>query len=85
MKFQLTKLETERKHVNEMLKGRRNELTKAEEKMYEACGTTPYDVKLAKLTDAVESLQVNRNISYIRVRTYPEIWYQIKLKMFCFA
>ncbi|XP_026327377.1 DNA repair protein RAD50 isoform X2 [Hyposmocoma kahamanoa] len=59
---ELTKLETERKHVSEMLKGRKNELSKAEEKMYEACGTTPYDVKLAKLISTVENLQDEKNV-----------------------
>lgn len=56
--FQSTKLETERKHVRDMLNQKRSELTKAEDKMYKACGTQSYDNTLNKYTTTVEKLQV---------------------------
>lgn len=55
---QSTKLETERKHIRDMLSERRSELTKAEEQMYKACGTATYEATLAKVTAAVDKLQV---------------------------
>ncbi|KOB70029.1 putative RAD50-like protein [Operophtera brumata] len=57
-----TKLETERKHVRDMLNEKRAELSKAEDKMYKACGTQSYDSTLAKHTTAVEKLQDEQNI-----------------------
>lgn len=51
-------MEAERKHIRESLNERRSELTKAEDKIYKACGTQPYDVTLSKYTTTVEKLQV---------------------------
>lgn len=56
--FQSTKLETERKHVRDMLNEKRSQLSKAEDKMYKACGTQSYDTTLTKYTTTVEKLQV---------------------------
>lgn len=53
-----TSLQTERKHVREMLTEKRSELTKAEDQMYKACGTQSFDSTLAKVTSTVEKLQV---------------------------
>ncbi|CAH0398401.1 unnamed protein product [Chilo suppressalis] len=57
-----TKLETERKHVRETLNQKRSELTKAEDKMYKACGTQSYDSSLSKITANVEKLQDEQNV-----------------------
>ncbi|KAG6456966.1 hypothetical protein O3G_MSEX010045 [Manduca sexta] len=60
--FEMTTLEAERKHVREMLNERRNELTKAEDQMYKACGTQSYETTLAKYTSSVEKLQDEQNV-----------------------
>ncbi|CAG9786668.1 unnamed protein product [Diatraea saccharalis] len=57
-----TTLETERKHVKEMLTEKRNELTKAEDQMYKACGTQSYEATLSKITTNVEKLQDEQNV-----------------------
>ncbi|GBP22396.1 DNA repair protein RAD50 [Eumeta japonica] len=59
--LQVTSLETEIKHVRELLKGRREELTAAEDQLYKACGTQSYDATLAKLNASVEKLQDDQN------------------------
>ncbi|XP_063825503.1 DNA repair protein RAD50 [Ostrinia nubilalis] len=59
---QQTALQTERKHVREMLTDKRSELTKAEDQMYKACGTQSYESTLAKVTSNVEKLQDEQNV-----------------------
>lgn len=51
-------METERRHAREALSGKRGELTRAEDRMYQACGAMSYDQALAKATAAVDKLQV---------------------------
>lgn len=60
--IEITTLEAERKHIRESLNERRSELTKAEDKIYKACGTQPYDVTLSKYTTTVEKLQDEQNV-----------------------
>ncbi|XP_041979213.1 DNA repair protein RAD50 [Aricia agestis] len=59
---EITRLEADRKHTRTQLNARRAELTAAEDKMYKACGTQPYDATLAKLTATVDKLQDEQNI-----------------------
>ncbi|KAM3965158.1 DNA repair protein rad50 [Aphomia sociella] len=55
-------LETERKHVRETLNERRSELTKAEDQIYQACGTQSFTATLDKITNTVEKLQDEQNV-----------------------
>ncbi|XP_059049684.1 DNA repair protein RAD50 [Achroia grisella] len=55
-------LETERKHVRETLNERRSELTKAEDQIYQACGTQSYTATLDKITNSVDKLQDEQNV-----------------------
>ncbi|XP_072949132.1 DNA repair protein RAD50-like [Epargyreus clarus] len=57
----VTSLETERKHVRELVRERRAELAAAEDRMYQACGTQPYEATLAKVTASVDRLQEETN------------------------
>ncbi|XP_049873545.1 DNA repair protein RAD50 [Pectinophora gossypiella] len=80
---ELTKLETERNHVREMLKDRRSELTKAEDKMYQACGTQTYEATLSKLTSSVEKLQEEQNILQSSMHIFAKYKNQLKDNSCC--
>lgn len=61
----MVKLESEGKHIRDMLNDRRDELQKAEDKMYKACSNQTYEATLAKVNSTVEKLQVCYKYSYI--------------------
>ncbi|XP_048478309.1 DNA repair protein RAD50 isoform X2 [Plutella xylostella] len=60
--IEITRLEADRKHIREALTERRAELSTAEDKMYQACGTQTYPATLDKLNNAVEKLQEEQNM-----------------------
>ncbi|XP_053609977.1 DNA repair protein RAD50 [Plodia interpunctella] len=76
-------LETERKHVRESLNEKRSELTKAEDKMYQACGTQTYESTLAKLTSTVESLQDEQNVLQSSMFIFAKYKTQLKDNSCC--
>ncbi|XP_050682085.1 DNA repair protein RAD50 [Leptidea sinapis] len=60
--IEISSLEADRKHARQKLNDHRSELTKAEDKMYKACGTQTYEATLAKITANVEKLQDEQNV-----------------------
>ncbi|KPI94471.1 DNA repair protein RAD50 [Papilio xuthus] len=79
----LTSLETERKHVRELLTERRNELTAAEDQMFKACGTQTYEATLSKLNTTVEKLQEEQNMLQSSMFIFTKYKNQLKDNSCC--
>ncbi|KPJ15214.1 DNA repair protein RAD50 [Papilio machaon] len=79
----LTSLETERKHVRELLTERRNELTEAEDQMFKACGTQTYEATLNKLNTTVEKLQEEQNMLQSSMFIFTKYKNQLKDNSCC--
>ncbi|CAH2048564.1 unnamed protein product, partial [Iphiclides podalirius] len=79
----LTSLETERKHVRELLNERRTELTKAEDQMFKACGTQSYEATLSKLNSTVEKLQEEQNMLQSSMFIFTKYKSQLKDNSCC--
>ncbi|CAK1580166.1 unnamed protein product [Parnassius mnemosyne] len=79
----LTSLETERKHVRELLNERRSELTKAEDQMFKACGTQSYEATLSKLNSTVEKLQEEQNMLQSSMFIFTKYKNQLKDNSCC--
>ncbi|XP_061383704.1 DNA repair protein RAD50 [Danaus plexippus] len=59
---EITRVETDRDHINRQLRERREELSAAEDRMYRECGAQTYDNTLAKITATVDKLQDEQNV-----------------------
>ncbi|XP_068633110.1 DNA repair protein RAD50-like [Battus philenor] len=79
----LTTLESERKHVRELLNERRNELTEAEDQMFKACGTQSYEITLSKLNSTVEKLQEEQNMLQSSMFIFTKYKNQLKDNTCC--
>ncbi|KAI5644327.1 rad50 zinc hook motif domain-containing protein [Phthorimaea operculella] len=80
---EMTKLETERKHVREMLNDKKAELTKAEDKMFKACGAQTYEETLAKVTAQVEKLQEEHAVLQASMTILAKYKQQVKDNSCC--
>ncbi|XP_046965547.1 DNA repair protein RAD50 [Vanessa cardui] len=59
---EVTRLEAERRHARAQLGERRAELTRAEDRVYAACGALAYDAALERASASVERLQDEQNV-----------------------